>query len=168
MRWGALVHDLGKAVTPKDEWPHHHGHEGRGVPFVEAASERLKVPTELRRIGRLASHYHLHVHRALEMSPSGLVRLFIALDVRRRPETVEELVRIAEADARGRTGLERRDYPQAAYLLDLAREYRQVDSVAIVKRLGSGPAIADAIRAESVRRVARRVKALAESAAHEP
>ena len=29
--WAALVHDLGKGVTPEEEWPHHRMHEEAGV-----------------------------------------------------------------------------------------------------------------------------------------
>jgi len=27
VRFAALVHDLGKGITPKENWPHHYGHE---------------------------------------------------------------------------------------------------------------------------------------------
>lgn len=36
VRFAALVHDLGKGITPKHEWPRHIAHESRGVPLVEA------------------------------------------------------------------------------------------------------------------------------------
>ena len=31
VRFAALAHDLGKALTPPEQWPRHHGHEGAGV-----------------------------------------------------------------------------------------------------------------------------------------
>lgn len=31
VRFGALLHDLGKALTPKERLPSHHGHEEAGV-----------------------------------------------------------------------------------------------------------------------------------------
>lgn len=160
VRWGALVHDLGKGTTPRDEWPRHIAHEKRGVPLVEQASERLKVPTELKRIGRLASEFHLHVHRAKEMKAKRLVKLFNELDYRRRPETLHDLVTISEADSRGRTGLENRPYPQAEYLVDLASELLKVDQKEIAMRLKDGKKIADEIYRESVRLVSARMKEL--------
>ncbi len=42
----ALVHDLGKALTPADELPSHIGHERRGLKPLQALAERLRVPAE--------------------------------------------------------------------------------------------------------------------------
>lgn len=155
VRWGALVHDLGKGTTPQDEWPRHIAHEKRGVKLVDQASDRLKVPTDLKRIGMLASEYHLHVHRAKEMTAKSIVKLFYNLDFRRRPETLYDLVAISKADSRGRTGFEDRPYPQADYLIHLANETLKVDQKAIAERLRDGPKIAEEIRRESIRFVAR-------------
>lgn len=168
VRWGGLVHDLGKGTTPKDEWPKHIAHEKRGVPLVEAAAERLKVPTELKRIGMLASEFHLHVHRAQEMTAKRLVKLFNELDYRRRPETLHDLVAISEADARGRTGLEDRPYPQAEYLVDMASELFKVDQKEIAMRLRDGPKIANEIYRQSIRLVSARMAEVREEPDHTP
>ena len=164
VRWGALVHDLGKALTPKDEFPRHLAHEARGVALVERASERFNIPTDLKRIGMHASQYHLHVHRSMEMTAKRLVALFSDLDYRRRPETLADLVMIAEADARGRTGLENRPYPQAQYLLDLAPEILKVDQREIAERLRDGTKISNEIHAASVRLVSHKMDAVNYSA----
>ncbi|MGH8644926.1 MAG: multifunctional CCA addition/repair protein, partial [Gammaproteobacteria bacterium] len=36
VRFAALVHDLGKGTTPKDEWPSHKGHELRSSALIDA------------------------------------------------------------------------------------------------------------------------------------
>ena len=36
VRFATLCHDLGKGLTPKEFWPHHHGHGPAGVRLVEA------------------------------------------------------------------------------------------------------------------------------------
>ena len=51
-----------------------------------------------------------------ELRPATLLKLIEALDGFRRPERVQKFLLACEADARGRTGLEERDYPQNAYL----------------------------------------------------
>ncbi|MEN1728410.1 MAG: multifunctional CCA addition/repair protein, partial [Pseudomonadota bacterium] len=53
VRYASLVHDLGKALTPEDEWPAHRGHELRGLEPIEAMSRRLAVPNDCRELGRL-------------------------------------------------------------------------------------------------------------------
>ena len=116
VRYAVLVHDLGKALTPKDHWPSHHGHEDLGVPAIEALSERLRAPTDCRELALLTSRQHTLVHRSRELRPVTLMKLLAATDALRRPERFAELLLACECDARGREGLQDRPYPQADYL----------------------------------------------------
>lgn len=115
-RFAALCHDLGKGVTPKSELPSHKGHEARGVPLVNAVCDRYKIPKEYRDLAAKTSKWHLHVHRALELTPKTILKLFEALDLFRRPEIFEKFLIACIADARGRTGFENKDLPQVDYL----------------------------------------------------
>ncbi len=116
VRFAALTHDLGKAVTPTDELPRHVMHEIRGVPIIDKLCDRLRVPTAYREVARLVSRYHLNVHRAQELRESTLLEMLEKLDAFRRPERFEQFLLACEADARGRKGLENRDYEQTNYL----------------------------------------------------
>jgi tRNA nucleotidyltransferase (CCA-adding enzyme) len=122
VRFAALTHDLGKAVTPTDELPRHIMHEIRGVPIIDRLCERLRVPTAYRQVARLVSRYHLNVHRAQELRESTLLEMLEKLDAFRRPERFEQFLLACEADARGRKGLENREYSQTDYL----RRARQI------------------------------------------
>lgn len=153
VRFAVLVHDLGKGTTPASELPRHRGHEHRGVPLVEALCRRLRVPNDCRDLGRLVSKLHLHCHTALQLRPATVLKVFEQLDAFRRPQRVEQFVLACEADARGRTGLEDRDYSQADYL-------RQAHAAALEVRGGSfaqqglqGQAIAQAVRQERIARI---------------
>lgn len=106
VRFAALVHDLGKGTTPKDEWPKHHGHEQRGVKLVNALCERLRIPRDFRDLAKLVSRYHGVYHRAEELKASTLLDTLEALDVFRRPERLELFLLACEADSRGRPGFE--------------------------------------------------------------
>ncbi|HTY92642.1 MAG TPA: multifunctional CCA addition/repair protein [Steroidobacteraceae bacterium] len=116
VRYAVLLHDLGKALTPKDRWPAHHGHEEAGIGPIEAFSQRLRAPNECRELAILASRHHTLVHGALELRTATLMRLFTQTDAFRRPERFAELLLACECDARGRKGLESGPYPQADYL----------------------------------------------------
>jgi tRNA nucleotidyltransferase (CCA-adding enzyme) len=116
VRFAVLMHDLGKAQTPKADWPSHHGHEEFGVPLIEDLCDRLKVPNTHRELAILAARQHTLVHRALELKPATVLTLLERCDAFRRPERFDELLLACEADARGRTGREDAPYPQAAYL----------------------------------------------------
>ncbi|HEV2443427.1 MAG TPA: multifunctional CCA addition/repair protein [Steroidobacteraceae bacterium] len=116
VRFAVLVHDLGKALTVPERWPSHRGHEEAGVPVIEALCARLKVPNGFRDLAVLTARHHAVVHRAAELRPATVLKLLEATDAFRRPERFEEMLAACEADARGRTGLEEKPYPQRDYL----------------------------------------------------
>jgi tRNA nucleotidyltransferase (CCA-adding enzyme) len=116
MRFAALVHDLGKGSTPPAVWPRHHGHEERSVALVEALAERLRVPGEFCDLAVIVARYHGIVHRARELRADTILDFLERADAFRRPERFALALLACEADARGRTGFEQRDYPQRAYL----------------------------------------------------
>jgi tRNA nucleotidyltransferase (CCA-adding enzyme) len=146
VRFAVLTHDLGKALTPQDILPSHRGHEEAGVPLVEALSERLRVPNNFMELAVLAARHHQVVHRAPELNPGTLLKLFEATDAFRRPERFNELLLVCESDARGRTGLENRPYPQVAYLRR-ARDAAAAVQLSAEDRAGlKGPEIGEKIR----------------------
>ena len=59
LRFSALVHDIGKGETPKEEYPHHINHEKRGAELVKKIGHRLKLPTRLMKCGKTACLEHM-------------------------------------------------------------------------------------------------------------
>lgn len=116
VRFAALVHDLGKATTDKNKLPQHPGHEARSVKLIKKMARRLAVPNSFRELACLAAEFHTHVHRAFELRASTVLKVLNRADAFRRPERFAKLITVCEADARGRTGLENREYPQADYM----------------------------------------------------
>ena len=115
VRFAVLMHDLGKALTPAEVLPSHHGHEDAGVAQVEKLCARLRVPNHLRELAIITARYHTHVHRALELRADTTLKTLESCDALRRPDRFADFLLACEADARGRTGLETRDYPQRDY-----------------------------------------------------
>jgi tRNA nucleotidyltransferase (CCA-adding enzyme) len=115
VRFAALVHDLGKAETEKSKLPSHPGHELRGCKLIRKLSERLPLPRACRDLGLLVAEFHTHCHRVVELKGSTIVKVLEKTDAFRRPDRFEKFLLTCEADARGRAGLESRDYPQANY-----------------------------------------------------
>jgi tRNA nucleotidyltransferase (CCA-adding enzyme) len=116
VRFAALVHDLGKGTTPPSEWPRHHGHEERSVGRIEELATRLKIPGEYRELALLVARYHGIVHRASELKAATILEFLERADAFRRPQRFAQVLLACEADARGRTDFEAREYPQRAYL----------------------------------------------------
>ena len=116
VRFAALTHDLGKGVTPPQDWPRHHGHEARSVELVRQLSERIRVPVACRELAIAVARDHGNVHRALELRPGTIVELLERVDAFRRPERFADFLLACECDFRGRPGYETRDYPAPAHL----------------------------------------------------
>ncbi len=156
VRFAALTHDLGKAVTPREHWPKHHGHERKSVELAEGLCERLRVPGECRDLAVLAARYHGDVHRAEELRPATVLKLLWAADVYRRPARFEELLAACSCDYHGRSGFETRAYPQADLLRWAAAAARAVDAGAIAQRVNGDPGrIAAAIEAARLEAVSK-------------
>ncbi len=116
VRFATLFHDVGKALTPPEKWPSHHGHGPAGVPLVEALCQRLRVPNAIRDLALLVTEFHDLVHTVERQSAETLVALFDRIDAWRKPQRVEQIALTSEADARGRTGFESNAYPQGDFL----------------------------------------------------
>jgi tRNA nucleotidyltransferase (CCA-adding enzyme) len=146
VRFAVLVHDLGKARTPRERWPSHHGHEEAGVPLIEALASRLKVPGAYRDLAILAARTHTLVHRALELKAATVLKLLEDADAFRRPERFAELLTACEADARGRAGREAEPYPQSGYLRKALATAAAVQLTEEERRGLEGAAIGEELR----------------------
>jgi tRNA nucleotidyltransferase (CCA-adding enzyme) len=138
VRFAAMVHDLGKGITPRDQWPSHHGHEGLGVRLIEGVCQRLRVPSECRDLAVMTAREHGNVARAEQLRANTLVTLFERCDAFRKPQRFEQMLRAAECDYRGRRGggldFTDRPFPQAPYLLGALQAARAVDAGAVARR----------------------------------
>lgn len=152
--FAVLVHDLGKGLTPQDVLPRHLGHEARGVPLVRRLCERLGVPNGWRDLAVAVTREHLNVHRAFELKPATVIRLFTAVDAWRRPERFARFLAACRADARGRAGNENAAYEQADYLEAVRAE---AAPVRVATEGLSGPEIGEAIETARIA-VAQSVK----------
>ncbi|MGB0866547.1 MAG: multifunctional CCA addition/repair protein [Granulosicoccaceae bacterium] len=145
-RYAVLCHDLGKATTPADILPRHHGHEERGAALAESLSERLRTPADWRTLAVYTAAYHTHCHRAAELRPATLVDMLMAADILRRPERLERFLVACECDARGRAGFEHLPYPQADRVRAAALALKSVDAGAIAQATSNKSTLPEIIR----------------------
>lgn len=148
--WCALVHDLGKALTPADQLPRHVGHEASGVAPIRALAERYRPPNEYVELAVLCCRLHLNAHRAFELRPATVLELFEQLDGFRKRERVEQFLLVCSADKRGRLGLSEAPYPQADWLRQAFAAAAAIDAKPFVARGLTGPAIGEAVRRERI------------------
>ena len=132
VRFAAICHDLGKAKTPKSNWPHHHGHEKLGITPTRNLCKRLKVPSYYQQLAELTCEYHTHIHKIVELRPETVVKLFNTFDVWRKPLRFMEFLLVCFADTRGRKGFEHNQYPQQEFALALYQAALKVDIQSII------------------------------------
>ncbi len=155
IRFAALVHDLGKGLTPKEKWPSHHGHELTGLKPIKQLCARIKVPNEYKELALLVSEFHTHTHKAFELKPSTVVKLFNKLDVWRKPERFEQFLQVCTADMRGRTGFENTPYPQTDYLRHAYQQAEQVSVQTIISEGVKGKQIREVLDKQRINVVAK-------------
>ena len=163
-RVAALLHDLGKGATPRDQWPRHIGHETRGVQLVEAVCERLRLPNDCRDLARHTARYHGDIHRGLELRPDTVLKLLQAVDAFRKPQRFGDLLNASIADSRGRPGFEQRPFPQADRLQLALAAANSVDAGAIAQAQSDKTRIADAIASARLHAIAKAVHNFAHAA----
>ncbi len=145
VRFAVLMHDLGKANTPAEILPGHHGHEQRGVELTRQFCEKWRVPKATTELALMTCEFHTHIHRAYELNPKTLLKLFMRNDTFRRPERFEKMTQACLADARGRTHFENDPYPQAAYMNRLVAQLNQLNIQKVVDSNKHGKELGDAI-----------------------
>ncbi|MGQ0698027.1 MAG: multifunctional CCA addition/repair protein [Panacagrimonas sp.] len=145
VRIAALLHDLGKAATPPEEWPSHRRHDERGLPLVKQFCERLRVPSAARDLALAVTRDHLLVHRVKELRPATLLGLLERFEAFRKPDRFELALQSCECDARGRLGFENCAYPQTDYLRAAARAAAVPNSEVLADGF-SGPEIGAEIK----------------------
>lgn len=165
VRFAALMHDIGKALTPVEILPGHRGHEEAGARLFEDVARRLRIPDQYKRLTSQVIRYHTHCHRAFELTVSTLVDTLYALNALRSDSDNLELFLLAcMADARGRIGFENRDYQQVDLFQTAQQAALNVDVQPLIKQGLTGKKIGEALRIKRIQAVKQAISQL--KAAH--
>ena len=145
IRFAALCHDLGKGLTTSEYLPSHPGHEKAGLPLVKKISKQLKVPIYYQQLALKVCEHHLHCHKAFQLKPSTLLRIFDQLDVWRKPQEFDDFIIACKSDFLGRLGFDNRPYPQEKYLKEAMLAACNVNAKTFVEQGLKGLAIKEAM-----------------------
>ncbi len=131
VRFAALTHDLGKAVTPTQFLPHHPDHEESSVALIDAMCLRLRVPADCRELAIPVARWHRTIHSALSLSAAPLLALLDGCDALRRPDRFTDVLLASACDHHGRLGFADTPYPPQAYLSRALVCLQSIDFAAI-------------------------------------
>ena len=104
INFGLLCHDLGKALTDKEKWPAHHGHDNLGIELVDKMCDRLKIPNEYRDFGKLACKYHMMFYEFLKCQKKTQYDKIKAITNFKHNKDLLLLYRVHRCDLMGRQG----------------------------------------------------------------
>jgi tRNA nucleotidyltransferase (CCA-adding enzyme) len=120
------------------------------VALTRQVAQRWRVPTDCAALAEVVAREHGNIHRSAGFGADAVLRLLERCDALRRPQRFADALLACECDARGRTGLEDRPYPQrdrlaAALAAALAAPVQAAAEAATAAGL-QGPAIGARIR----------------------
>ncbi|MGF1682038.1 multifunctional CCA addition/repair protein [Photobacterium minamisatsumaniensis] len=160
IRFAAQVHDLGKALTPPEEWPSHKMHCQTGLAAIKGLCQRLRIPNDYRDTALMVCAQHTKLHFAAELRPATFIDIFDQIDAWRKPERVKQLALCCRADVRGRTGFENDPYLQADIFLGAFCAAESVAVKPIVEAGYKGKDIKEQLTAQRIAAVNTALKAL--------
>lgn len=128
IRYAALMHDLGKALTQAEDLPRHPGHEVKTLPLLAQIQARFRVPNKHAQLAALVAQWHTTLHALAQQSPQDVLALLTAVGAFRQGGLLSAFVICCRADCRGRAGFENAEYPQADLLLAMAQQCAAVSA----------------------------------------
>lgn len=155
VRFAALVHDLGKALTSPEILPHHYGHEKQGLPVLEQFCQRVRVPNEFKALAMQVMEYHTHCHKVFDLRTTTLVDMLLVLGAFKKNHTIGDFLLSCEADSKGRLGKEHEPYPQADFIRKAVQAANQIDTKPILQSDKRGAQIGEAIRRLRIEAIAK-------------
>ncbi|CAK7013899.1 MAG: Multifunctional CCA protein [Desulfovibrio sp.] len=79
--WMALCHDFGKIETDPEKWPHHIGHESRGLYAAESLAASLRLPAQWIKAARIAISLHMKAGQYRKLQRKKRVDMLHTLNV---------------------------------------------------------------------------------------
>ena len=131
LRWAALLHDIGKAVTftiGEDGEGHFYGHAAKSAELTDAILRRLKAPNALRQqVTQL-----VELHMTLIPPEKKVVRRWMG---RLGSDALEALLQLQEADLTGTGTAKDTDYHRIAQLRSLMAQIQEENACLSLKSL---------------------------------
>ncbi len=96
LRYCALVHDFGKALTPKNVLPKHTGHDKAGINIVKDFSDYITAPKIWKQKAMTTVKYHMLAKECDKLSPITFAKFINAIN--RSKLTLDELETIVNCN----------------------------------------------------------------------
>jgi len=147
VRFATLCHDFGKAMTLKEDYPHHLDHDLNGVPLVEKFCERLKVSNEFSTLALKVTRWHMFAQHSLELKAKNILKLLTSINALRNPTVLEDFLVCCQSDNLSK--LNKRRFIQKPFLELALEEILNLDIKPLTKKY-QGKVLGDEIKAHRI------------------
>jgi tRNA nucleotidyltransferase (CCA-adding enzyme) len=97
VKFGVLMHDIGKGQTPTEVLPAHHGHDKKGEALIFEICKRFKIPNKYRDFAVLSAVFHMRFYQLPENKFGKQV--WLAESVTKKHESdLEDFISVCRAD----------------------------------------------------------------------
>ncbi len=131
VKFGVLMHDIGKGVTPENVLPAHHGHDKAGGPLVLDVCKRLKIPNRFCDFAFLSAVYHMRFYW-LHQNKLGKQVNLAEIITQKHPSDLEDFILVCRADFFG-THAKRSDTERKAFELSAKRLRLVYEKLCLIK-----------------------------------
>ncbi len=98
VRWAALLQRIGMGRTAPMLWPHHVGHERRGLALLPSLAGRVVMPEAACDLAALAIAEAEHVRRASRLRAGSIAALLAPAPADIRPDHLAQLLEVCLCD----------------------------------------------------------------------
>ena len=100
VRFGVLLHDIGKTLTPLEILPSHHQHEQRGLLLIKKICQRFKIPNHYQNFALCTCKLHMKFHKVTEMRIGTLFDF--CKEIKHYNCNIEDYIAVCRCDFYGR------------------------------------------------------------------
>lgn len=158
--FGALCHDLGKAITYRENG-NYNNHESVGVDVVNSFADRIGAPKKFKQFAMACAKHHTKTHHAFVLKPITIYGVLDGFGVTRGNDfacVFLDFLKVCESDYKGRgEPFCSSNIPEQARMKEYLNAFLSLDKKLYVKELinngNSGEQLSYAIKQEQLRRI---------------
>ena len=161
IKFAILTHDVGKALTLKENWPSHHGHADLAKAPILSLCSRLKVPNLYKDFALRAAKYHMKYFDILNMHASKIYDLLMGLIIG-HVSYLNEFIEVCRADFEGSASEnraeERKLFEKKADLLKRAQvflETLKAEDMPLFEKMPKDKAFGEAVKTYKIQKLAQ-------------
>jgi tRNA nucleotidyltransferase (CCA-adding enzyme) len=97
--------------------------------------------------------HHTSSHKVMHLQPEALAEMLLNTGAFKKDNTLKKFLLACEADAKGRTGLENKPYPQASFIQSAQQAALAINTEPFTSGSLKGPQVGDAIYQSRIRAI---------------